>query len=143
MVKLGNCISVKCHYWALIMNLSERSRRKSRIRLSMCAVVCPGVICVLMLIPLPQGQLPSHILRTQVTSPEPSLHFICKIQVRAGTGGEGSGREKKFKRGGERRRWGREAAEENMEADIKIPLWRGGGGTGEMAQWLRALTAHP
>jgi len=45
-------------------------------------VVCPGVICILMLIPLPQGQLP----RTQVTSPESSPHLICKIQVRAGTG---------------------------------------------------------
>jgi len=35
-----------------------------------------------MLIPLPQGQLPSHILRNQVTSPEPSPHCFCKVQVR-------------------------------------------------------------
>jgi len=34
-----------------------------------------------MLIPLPHEQLPSHVLRTQVTSPEPSPHLICKIQV--------------------------------------------------------------
>jgi len=37
-------------------------------------VVCPEVICILMLIPLPQGQLPSHVLWNQVTSPEPSPH---------------------------------------------------------------------
>jgi len=35
-----------------------------------------------MLIPLPQGQLPSHTLRNQVTSPEPSRHWICKAHVR-------------------------------------------------------------
>jgi len=27
---------------------------------SVSVVVCPGVICISMLIPLPQGQLPSH-----------------------------------------------------------------------------------
>jgi len=35
-----------------------------------------------MIIPLLQVQLPSHVLRDQVTSPEPSPHWICKIQVR-------------------------------------------------------------
>jgi len=35
-----------------------------------------------MIIPLPQGQLPCHMLRTQVTSLEPSPHWIYKIQVR-------------------------------------------------------------
>jgi len=48
--------------------------------------VCPGVVCILMVILLPQGWLPSHVLRTQVTSLEPSPNLICKIQVRAGTG---------------------------------------------------------
>jgi len=36
---------------------------------SSTVVVCPEVICILMLIPLSQGQLHSHIL-------------ICKVQVR-------------------------------------------------------------
>jgi len=45
-------------------------------------VVCPEFICILMLIPLPQGQLPSHLLRNQVTSPEPSAHWIWKVHVR-------------------------------------------------------------
>jgi len=34
-----------------------------------------------MLIPLPQGQQHSPVLRTQVTSPESPPHLICKVYV--------------------------------------------------------------
>lgn len=38
-------------------------------------VVCHRVVCILMLILLPQEELPSHILWTQVTSSQPSPRF--------------------------------------------------------------------
>jgi len=73
------------------------------------------------------------MLRTQVTSPEPSLHLKCKTQVRTGTGEKVDCHLMKRKDGWEKslreeeetemeRRKTGEIGREDMTGDVKIQL---------------------
>jgi len=66
-------------YWENETGFHPSQTAKHQQTQKIFVVVCPEVICILMLIPLPQVQLPS-VLRSQVTSPKPSPHW--KVQVR-------------------------------------------------------------
>jgi len=58
----------------VLLNIYLREKKPFNWTKGGNVMVGPGVVCILMLIQLPQGGLPSQVLRTQVTSSEPSPH---------------------------------------------------------------------